>query len=264
VVATNVECGIECVDEDPSHYFGAECDIDVEKSTNGQDADTPTGPEIPVGDPVVWDYVVTNNGNLTVDYVLNDDQLGPVGSGTLAPGQSASHTMNGTAGPGQYANIATVTATNVECGIECEDRDPSHYIGVGEPQGCTPGYWKNLRKHGWAWVYDPDQTVYSVFGDVIDSGETLHAALNGGGGDTCEAAFNQLMFHAVAALLNMASPHINYPYPGGIDDLITEVQRVSDLCSNGDPTARDEIIMLKTRLDMFNNSGCPIGNRPPD
>jgi hypothetical protein len=269
VVATNVECGIECVDEDPSHYFGAECDIDVEKSTNGQDADTPTGPEIPVGDPVVWEYVVTNNGNVTVDYVLTDDKLGAIGSGTLTPGQSATLSASGTAQLGQYSNLATVVATNVECGIECEDKDPSHYIGVGEPQGCTPGYWKNLRQHGGAWNYDPDQSVESVFGDVddpfiIDGDETLHEALNGGGGDTCEEAFNQLMFHAVAALLNMAHPDINYQYPGGIPFLISEVQRVNNLCVDGDPTARDEILELKSQLGILNEAGCPIGRVPLD
>ena len=34
--------------------------IDVEKATNGQDADQAPGPEIPVGDPVTWTYGVTN------------------------------------------------------------------------------------------------------------------------------------------------------------------------------------------------------------
>ena len=41
-------------DSDDSHYVGTA--IDLEKSTNGQDADAPTGPIIPVGSTVTWTY----------------------------------------------------------------------------------------------------------------------------------------------------------------------------------------------------------------
>ena len=53
--------------------------IDVEKSTNGADADNAPGPLVPVGDPVVWSYVVTNTSDdpLT-DVVVTDDQGVPV------------------------------------------------------------------------------------------------------------------------------------------------------------------------------------------
>ena len=37
--------------------------VTIEKYTDGADADTPTGPVIPRGDPVRWTYVVTNTGN---------------------------------------------------------------------------------------------------------------------------------------------------------------------------------------------------------
>ena len=40
-------------DTDPSHYYGTVTGgIDIEKATNGVDADTPTGPMIPAGDTV--------------------------------------------------------------------------------------------------------------------------------------------------------------------------------------------------------------------
>ena len=32
---------------DPSHYFGSDASIAIEKQTNGEDADSPTGPYIP-------------------------------------------------------------------------------------------------------------------------------------------------------------------------------------------------------------------------
>ena len=56
--------GQDVTDSDPSHYFGVRADIDIEKSTNGNDADQAPGPRIPVGDPVTWTYVVTNTGNV--------------------------------------------------------------------------------------------------------------------------------------------------------------------------------------------------------
>ncbi len=60
---------------DPSHYYGFLLQIDIEKYTNGQDADTPTGPSIPVGDPVTWTYVVTNPGDFYFsNVVVTDDQ----------------------------------------------------------------------------------------------------------------------------------------------------------------------------------------------
>ena len=56
--------GTAVTDDDPSHYFGVVSGIDIEKFTNGVDADDPAGAEIPVGDPVTWTYVVTNPGNV--------------------------------------------------------------------------------------------------------------------------------------------------------------------------------------------------------
>ena len=55
--------GIDPAITDPSHYFGVQSSIDVEKATNGEDADNAPGPYLPVGSPVTWTYVVTNTGN---------------------------------------------------------------------------------------------------------------------------------------------------------------------------------------------------------
>ncbi|MFA0822905.1 MAG: SdrD B-like domain-containing protein, partial [Methanomethylovorans sp.] len=56
-------------DSDPSHYFGANSSVDIEKYTNGEDADDPTGPFIPIGSTVTWTYDVTNNGNVNLTNV---------------------------------------------------------------------------------------------------------------------------------------------------------------------------------------------------
>ena len=42
--------GTDVSDTDPSHYTGSTAGIDVEKATNGVDADNPPGPFVPVGE----------------------------------------------------------------------------------------------------------------------------------------------------------------------------------------------------------------------
>lgn len=50
--------------------------VDIEKHTNGEDADIPTGPQIPVGNPVTWEYFVTNTGSMTLTNVTVEDDQG--------------------------------------------------------------------------------------------------------------------------------------------------------------------------------------------
>ena len=94
--------------------------IDIEKATNGFDADDPTGPEIPVGDPVTWTYVVTNTGNTALSNVEVIDYVPTVGSSEfsaidcprtqLGIGEAMTCEATGIAELGQYANEAKVTA----------------------------------------------------------------------------------------------------------------------------------------------------------
>ncbi len=122
----------ELTASDPSHYFGVRAAIDIEKSTNGVDADVAPGPDITQGETVTWTYVVTNVGNVDLDQlVVTDDKIGmiacPVTS--LVVGQSTTCTALGVAVLGQYVNVATATA--VATGqIAVVDTDPSHYNGV--------------------------------------------------------------------------------------------------------------------------------------
>ena len=125
-------------DADASHYFGAQPAIDIEKATNGVDADLPPGPNVPVGTPVTWTYVVTNPGNIAVSGIqVSDSDLGVVATSTcvpavtsLAPGASMTCTVSdATADAGQYANTGTVNAT-AENGAPVTDADDSHYFGL--------------------------------------------------------------------------------------------------------------------------------------
>lgn len=109
--------------------------VNLEKLTNGQDADNAPGPSVPVPSVVTWTYVVTNTstGELT-NVAVVDDQLGVVtcGQTTLPVGESMTCTASGDAVPGQYQNIGTVTAVSSTGSVS--DSDPSHYTGVTDEE----------------------------------------------------------------------------------------------------------------------------------
>ncbi len=127
-------------DTDPSHYLGVDSGIDIEKATNGQDADAEPGPEILAGSPVTWTYVVTNTGNAELtNVVVTDDQLGKIGTiPSLAAGESVTFNASGTAEPGQYENMGTATGTTPSGLADVSDIDPSHYLGTTPPFPLGP------------------------------------------------------------------------------------------------------------------------------
>ena len=107
--------------------------IRIEKYTNGFGADLPPGPSIPVGDPVLWEYSVSNNGDQDLyDVRVTDDQGVSVSCPrtSLEIGESMTCTANGFAVAGQYRNLGTVKGYTID-GSEVVDDDPSHYWGVG-------------------------------------------------------------------------------------------------------------------------------------
>ena len=123
--------GTTVVDADPSHYFGVVSDVTIVKETNGEDANTPTGPAIPVGDDVLWTYRVTNTGNAPLIVLVDDDKQGRVTCPRpfLLPGDDVVCFATGKATAGQYANVGTVTAVDPLFRL-LEESDPSHYFGV--------------------------------------------------------------------------------------------------------------------------------------
>ncbi len=133
-----------------AHSQKPEPAIDIEKLTNGFQADLATDPmaQILPGDPVVWEYIVTNTGPVKLENVTVTDSQGvtvtcpkdvlnplesmtcngPVGAVALdlttiptVPGECAGE-------PGQvYENIGTVTGTTIFLPDPIMDTDPSHY-----------------------------------------------------------------------------------------------------------------------------------------
>jgi uncharacterized repeat protein (TIGR01451 family) len=118
-------------DHDPSNYFGATPGINLEKDTNGVDADTAAdAPYIPVGNGVLWTYTVTNTGNTPLTGVTVSDDRGVAVTcpqTTLAAGADMQCTASGTAAAGMYANTGTATGTGPTGTVS--DDDPSHYYG---------------------------------------------------------------------------------------------------------------------------------------
>ena len=110
--------------------------VDIEKSTNGEDADSAPGPEVQVGAPVKWEYYVSNTGTITLTAVLVTDDKGVTidckGVTTLAPKASMTCTGAGTATLGPYRNLGTVTASwaSATAAGTVTDSDASHYLGV--------------------------------------------------------------------------------------------------------------------------------------
>jgi uncharacterized repeat protein (TIGR01451 family) len=113
----------------------AQSEVDIEKLTNGQDADTAPGPAVVVGSTVNWTYIVSNTGSRPLtNIVVTDDQGVTVTcpATTLDAGFSFTCTASGTAVSGQYANIGTVTAEQPDTS-QVTDSDPSHYFGEAAP-----------------------------------------------------------------------------------------------------------------------------------
>ena len=232
-------------------------DVDIEKATNGVDADQAPGVQLDVGDPVTWTYVVTNTGGFVLRRVaVTDDMIGAITcpKTELAIGESMICTATGVAAAGQYANVGTVEAWAFE--LPWTDSDPSHYFGNVDTGdfGCSQGYWGG---HLASWAptgYSPGQTVASVFASAAAfpaiGAATLEEALAFGGGRGVEGAARNLLRQAVASLLNAAHPDVEFPWTTA--DVISAVNAALD---SGD---RGTINSLKDDLDYDNNLGCPL------
>lgn len=142
-------------DTDPSHYFGnGPAAIDIEKATNGEDADLPTGPRIELNGQVIWTYVVRNIGEFALANVRVTDNIPGVvpthvsgdtnNDQVLQVSEVWTYEATGVATLGQYANIGSTRGDPVnEDGTPAvdldgsplpspQDSDPSHYVGIAE------------------------------------------------------------------------------------------------------------------------------------
>jgi len=106
---------------------------------------------------------------------------------------------------------------------------------------CTPGYWKNIRRHLDSWTeagYSPGDSVDDIFG-CFTTGLTLNQALRQRGGKT-----GKLLRFSAAALLNAGH--------ADVDNGLTEDEVIAMSCSawaNGDWGIFDS---------FFDDETCPI------
>lgn len=112
-------------DTDPSHYCNsaesALAAIAIEKATNGEDADDPTGPVVPVGSRVDFTYEVTNSGSVDLTNVtVRDDLISVPATGSASAILDFEGLEEGT----------IVSELNCGAGITCSDGDTNGTVVV--------------------------------------------------------------------------------------------------------------------------------------
>lgn len=121
-------------------------------------------------------------------------------------------------------------------------------------QGCSPGYWKNHTASWSGTGFSPGQTAGSVFTALSAfptlASKTLLQSIQGGGGPGTLGAATILMRAATAALLNAASPGVDYP--------LTQAQVISQVNAALASNDRNTMLALASTLDGDNNLGCPL------
>lgn len=111
----------------------------------------------------------------------------------------------------------------------------------GGSEGCTPGFWKQSQHFdSWTAPYDPGDQFSSVFDDAFPGKTLLQVLSTGGGGLTA------LGRHTVGALLNAASPDVDFAFTTG-----EVISMFNDAFPGGDYEA------LKNQFAVQNEKGCP-------
>jgi uncharacterized repeat protein (TIGR01451 family) len=200
--------------------------IDIEKATNGEDADTETGPILTVGDIVANTFVVTNTGNVPLANVaVTDDNGTPLnflddfspaytGGDTNANDlldldETWTYLAARTVFAGQHRNDSMVVGEDPE-GAAASDADPSHYFGVQD-------------------------------GPAIEIEKFTRGALNAGTqGNLCDA---------------LGKPQVlTMLYTGDDDQVISHSQDPSKVQVVGDPADDPEVFILASSKQDQNDS----------
>lgn len=131
-VTADPPCGTQVQAGDDTHYFGGGLSgLQIRKLTNGQDLPWP-GATIPVNQPVVWTYAVTNSGLLPLTSLAVTDDDPSITVTCPKTALQPNETITCTSGPGTaracgYVNIGKATAQSSSGVVSASD--PSFYQG---------------------------------------------------------------------------------------------------------------------------------------
>jgi hypothetical protein len=232
-------------DDDTSGYFGTTYSIDLEKLVNGDDADSPTGPVVPVGSTVTFTFNVTNTGNTALtNVVVTDNVLGSIGTILSLPaGASQTLTKTASALAGQHTNVGNVTTNE-----GATDSDQGNYFGSQEvctgclqickfedkngngvrDTGCNSESWLS----GWTFNVT-DSQGYSQL--VTTGGASVACGSCGGAGNYC------------ATICGLA--------PGNYT--VTEISQAGWICTTGNPRTVTVVCNRTTTVSFGNQKPSP-------
>jgi hypothetical protein len=115
-------------------------------------------------------------------------------------------------------------------------------------EGCTPGFWKQSQ-HFDSWQgYSPNQLFSSVFEDAFPGKTLLQVLSQPASASPGPNSLNNLGRQTVAALLNVASGGVDYPY----NDVSAVINQFNSVFPGGDYEG------LKDIFEGFNQLGCPL------
>ena len=228
----------------------------------------PVGPCEAVSDDmlVTIDPPATSNANIdqTICAGSTVTLSGSVGGGASSGTWSSSGTGEFTPNSSTLNAVYTPSLADITAGMVTLTLTTNNPVGPCEAvsddmlvtieycavEGCTLGYWKN-HTNRWCSNY----TTCDMFGVVFSGAQsafpnlTLLQALNLGGG-----GINNLARQGVAALLNACSNEVDFPAP-----YLNNPQSVIDAVNAAFLSGGTAPGILASKLDMLNNSGCPLG-----
>jgi len=174
------------------------------------------------------------------------------GTGTFAPNATTLNAVYTPSAADVTAGTVSLTLTTNDPAGPCPAVHDFMVVTIQQCgiEGCTLGYWKN---HTDRWC--PNYTTCDMFGVVFSGAQstfpnlTLLQALNLGGG-----GIYNLARQGVAALLNACSDEVDYPAP-----YLNNPQSIIDAVNAAFLAGGNAPGLLASRLDILNNSGCPLG-----